>query len=236
MAWRKKQEVCEELCRAADRVAAEADECAGGQATRNESRLPQPNREEVAGGRPMLEAARPLFRAALCGDVDAVRALLASGADVNARTSRGRSLLSVVLHTPGVERAAVPLLRRVGLSDKGNTAQCLPDSKRAQAGPWEDGAAATPGTAAYATHRWLCAFELYDLVLAVNPSALLALAGRQRAAAALGSHTTALLDATELLGELTATLLLAHLVAKGPQVLSARGCVHILPTFSATPR
>eukprot|EP01046_Picozoa_sp_COSAG06_P070933 COSAG06_NODE_20060_length_810_cov_2.222222_1_plen_66_part_01 len=66
----------------------------------------------MPGGRPMAEAARPLFRAALCGDTEAVEALVESGADLRARSSRGRSLLAVLLRTPGVDDAAIPLLRR----------------------------------------------------------------------------------------------------------------------------
>eukprot|EP01043_Picozoa_sp_COSAG02_P011523 COSAG02_NODE_424_length_22575_cov_79.088361_19_plen_1122_part_00 len=193
VAWRKKQQVCEALRRAADQATTEAaegsaDECTtratGPVAHEREGgwELPQRGREEVPGGTPMAEAARPLFRAALCGDAEAVCALLAAGADLHARTSLGRSILAVLSHTRGIDQTAVPMLRRAGLIDQdGNSA------------------ATSPGTASYAANRWRCAFELYDLVLCVSPSALFALAGRQRAAAALGSHVTALLDATEVL-------------------------------------
>ena len=237
LAWRKKEAVCSALRQAAEAVAAEAAQVdAAGARAGSADGPPARGREEVPGGRPMAEAARPLFRAALCGDTEAVEALVESGADLRARSSRGRSLLAVLLRTPGVDDAAIPLLRRAGLTEDGSLAAPLAaatedtsDETAAAAGPtlsehfvnaieratgidvdrdgdigevgaWGDGATAVPGTAAYAAHRWLCAFELYDLVLVVNPSALFALAGRQRAAAALGSHATALLDAAELLG------------------------------------
>ena len=41
---------------------------------------PRAKQQWVPGGRPMVEVARPLFRAALCGDADAVAALLERGA------------------------------------------------------------------------------------------------------------------------------------------------------------
>lgn len=162
--------------------------------------LPQPGREDVPGGSPMAEAARPLFRAALCGDAEAVCALLAAGADLHARTSLGRSLLAVLLHTRGVDRAAVATLRRAGLSQD-DTGALGPAASAGLGLINQDGdsAAPSPGTGSYAANRWRCAFELYDLVLCVSPSALFALTGRQRAAAALGSNATALLDATEVL-------------------------------------
>lgn len=216
---RRKQHICEALRRAAEQAAKEAEECAGerkvqaaGLVAREQAGggwvLPQRGREEVAGGSPMAEAARPLFRAALCGDAEAVCALLAAGADLHARTSRGRSLLAVLLHTPGVDRAAAATLRRAGLTENGDTGELGPavpaglideDRDIGSVSAWRDGVAASPGTTSHAAHRWRCAFELYDLVLSVSPSALFALAGRQQAAAALGSHATALLDATELL-------------------------------------
>lgn len=179
VAWRKKAAVCEALHSAAEAAAAEAAAAeilvtstrSGGQP----SRPPERGDEEVTGGLPMDEAARPVFRAALCGDVDAVRALVESGSNLRSRSSRGRSLLAVLLHTPGADTATVSLLRAANLSDDCTVHAAAPQQ------------------------HWICAFELYDLVLVVNPSALFALAGRQRAAAALGSHATALLDAAELL-------------------------------------
>ena len=148
---------------------------------------PRAKQQWVPGGRPMVEVARPLFRAALCGDADAVTALLESGAPLGQRSSRGRSLLGVLRslrRMPEADEAALAaveaVLRGVGATEEPATLEQAAHTPRS----W----------------RHITSFELFDMVLAVDPSDLEALAGRQRAAAALRSWAPALLDAAEVVG------------------------------------
>ena len=82
-----------------------------------------------------------------------------------------------------------------------------------------------------ATQQWTCAFDLYDLALALDPHEVLGLIGRQQSAAALGSHVVALEDAAEALHHRLAAGMLTQGGQVGHSAPSASRCIRIPTRF-----